>query len=253
MTEFLQVTGLSKRFGGVRAVEDLSFDVRPGEIVGLIGPNGAGKSTAFNLINGVIKPDSGTVIFDGEDITGLRSDRVARRGIARAHQIVQPLLGMTIMENCLVGACFGRENLSVAAAEGAVLDAAALTGLSDRLEEFSSTLTTAGKKRLELARALAARPRLLLLDEVLAGLNPREVAAMVPVIRALAERGITILMIEHVMQAVMRLAEHVFVLAQGRIIAEGPPQAVVDDATVVEAYLGRGAAARLSAAGGAHV
>ncbi|HEY7645380.1 MAG TPA: ATP-binding cassette domain-containing protein, partial [Hyphomicrobiales bacterium] len=161
MTEFLQVTGLSKRFGGVRAVEDLSFSVRPGEIIGLIGPNGAGKSTAFNLINGVVKPDSGTVIFDGEDITGLRSDRVARRGIARAHQIVQPLLGMTIMENCLVGACFGRENLSVAAAEGAVLDAAALTGLSDRLEEFSSTLTTAGKKRLELARALAARPRLL--------------------------------------------------------------------------------------------
>lgn len=238
MTEFLQVTGLSKRFGGVRAVEDLSFNVRPGEIVGLIGPNGAGKSTAFNLINGVVKPDSGTVIFDGEDITGLRADRVARRGIARAHQIVQPLLGMTIMENCLVGACFGRENLSVAAAEGAVLDAAALTGLSDRLEEFSSTLTTAGKKRLELARALAARPRLLLLDEVLAGLNPTETEHMIEVLRRVQARGIAILMVEHVMRVVMSLSDRIVVMNLGRKLAEGRPREVAENAEVIKAYLG---------------
>ena len=238
MTEFLQVSGLSKRFGGVNAVDNLSFSVRPGEIVGLIGPNGAGKSTAFNLINGVIKPDSGTIIFDGEDITGLRPDRVAKRGIARAHQIVQPLLGMTVMENCLVGACFGREELSVAAAEEPVREAAAIAGLTERLGDLSNTLTTAGKKRLELARALSARPRLLLLDEVLAGLNPTETEHMIGVLRQIREQGIAILMVEHIMRVVMSLSDRIVVMNLGRKLAEGRPREVAENPEVIKAYLG---------------
>ena len=238
MTMFLQVDGLSKRFGGVQAVEDLSFGVHPGEIVGLIGPNGAGKSTAFNLINGVVRPDRGKVVFDGEDITGLRPDRVAKRGIARAHQIVQPLLGMTVMENCLVGACFGREDFTVAAAEVPVREAAALTGLTDRLDDYSSRLTTAGKKRLELARALSARPRLLLLDEVLAGLNPTETEGMIAVLRRIQERGIAILMVEHVMRVVMSLSDRIVVMHVGRKLAEGRPREIAENPEVIKAYLG---------------
>lgn len=238
MTALLEVTGLSKRFGGVQAVQDLSFAVAAGELVGLIGPNGAGKSTAFNLINGVIRPDRGRVLFDGKDITGLRPDRVAKRGIARAHQIVQPLGGMTVMENCLVGACFGREDLSMVAGLEAVREAASLTGLADRLDDYASTLTTAGKKRLELARALSARPRLLLLDEVLAGLNPTEIERMVVVLRAIKARGIAILMVEHVMRAVMSLSDRIVVMHVGRKLAEGRPREIAANPEVVSAYLG---------------
>jgi len=238
MTALLEVTGLSRRFGGVQAVQDLSFAVHPGEVVGLIGPNGAGKSTAFNLVNGVIRPDRGTVTFDGEDITGLRPDRVAKRGIARAHQIVQPLAGMTVMENCLVGACFGRENLPVSAAGDAVREAASLTGLTDRLDDYASTLTTAGKKRLELARALSARPRLLLLDEVLAGLNPTETERMIGVLRRIQARGIAILMVEHVMRVVMSLSDRIVVMHVGRKLAEGTPREIARDPEVAKAYLG---------------
>ena len=238
MTALLEVTGLSKRFGGVQAVQDLSFAVAAGELVGLIGPNGAGKSTAFNLINGVIRPDRGRVLFDGTDITGLRPDRVAKRGIARAHQIVQPLGGMTVMENCLVGACFGREDLSMVAGLEAVREAASLTGLDDRLDDYASTLTTAGKKRLELARALSARPRLLLLDEVLAGLNPTEIERMVVVLRAIQARGIAILMVEHVMRAVMSLSDRIVVMHVGRKLAEGRPREIAANPEVVSAYLG---------------
>ena len=234
----LEVNGLSKRFGGVQAVEDLSFGVYPGEIVGLIGPNGAGKSTAFNLINGVVKPDRGKVTFDVEDITGLRPDRVAKRGIARAHQIVQPLLGMTVMENCLVGACFGREDLSAAAAEEPVRDAAALTGLTDRLDDLASRLTTADKKRLELARALSARSRILLLDEVLAGLNPTETEGMITVLRRIQERGIAMLMVEHVMRVVMSLSDRIVVMHVGRKLAEGRPREIAENPDVIKAYLG---------------
>ena len=238
MTMLLELNGLSKRFGGVQAVEDLSFGVHSGEIVGLIGPNGAGKSTAFNLINGVVKPDRGKVTFDGEDITGLRPDRVAKRGIARAHQIVQPLLGMTVMENCLVGACFGREDLSAAAAEEPVREAAALTGLTDRLDDLAGRLTTAGKKRLELARALSARPRILLLDEVLAGLNPTETEGMIAVLRRIQERGIAMLMVEHVMRVVMSLSDRIVVMHVGRKLAEGRPREIAENPDVIKAYLG---------------
>jgi branched-chain amino acid transport system ATP-binding protein len=242
------VTGLSKRFGGVQAVDDLSFGIGPGEIVGLIGPNGAGKSTAFNLINGVVKPDRGKVAFDGEDITGLRPDRIAKRGIARAHQIVQPLLGMTVMENCLVGACFGRENLSVAAAEEPVRDAAAVTGLTERLGDYSSRLTTAGKKGLELARALSAKPRLLLLDEVLAGLNPTETEGMIAVLRRIQARGIAILMVEHVMRVVMSLSDRIVVMHVGHKLAEGRPREVAENPDVIKAYLGDSPTAALAGA-----
>ncbi len=238
MTALLEVNGLSKRFGGVTAVEDLSFTVAPGEIVGLIGPNGAGKSTAFNLINGVIKPDRGTIRLDGEDITGLRPDRVARRGVGRAHQIVQPLPGMTVMENCLVGACFGREDLSLVEGEAAVCEAAQLVGLGDRLTTYASALTTAGKKRLELARALSGRPRLLLLDEVLAGLNPTETEHMITVLRRIKSRGIAMLMVEHVMRVVMSLSDRIVVMHLGEKLAEGTPKEVAEDPEVIRAYLG---------------
>jgi branched-chain amino acid transport system ATP-binding protein len=185
------------------------------------------------------------------DITGMPPHLLARRGIARTFQIVQPFAGLTVHENIAIGAHMSRR--SRAEALDAAVEVASTVGLGDLLGRPAASLTVAGRKRLEVARALATNPELLLLDEVLAGLNPGEVATMVPIIRGLAEGGITILMIEHVMQAVMSLAEHVFVLAEGRIIAEGTPRVVVGNARVVEAYLGQGAAARLSAAGAANV
>jgi branched-chain amino acid transport system ATP-binding protein len=247
----LRLERVCKRFDGLLAVDNASFAVEAGRISALIGPNGAGKTTLFSIISGFLTPSEGRIFHAGAEITGIPPHFLARRGIVRTFQVAQPFAGLSVHENIAIGAhlsCRARADALAAAAE-----VASAVGLGDLLGRPAASLTVAGRKRLELARALAARPELLLLDEVLAGLNPSEVAAMVPIIRALAERGITILMIEHVMQAVMRLAEHVFVLAQGRIIAEGAPQAVVDDAAVIEAYLGHGAAARLSAAGAAHV
>jgi branched-chain amino acid transport system ATP-binding protein len=247
----LRVQRVFKRFGGLLAVDDASLAVKAGRITALIGPNGAGKTTLFSVISGFLAPSEGRIFYRGADVTGLPPHLLARRGVVRTFQIVQPFAGLTVHENIAIGAHLSRRSRADALAAAA--DVACTVGLGDLLGRPAASLTVAGRKRLEVARALAAEPELLLLDEVLAGLNPREVAAMVPVIRALADNGITILMIEHVMQAVMSLAEHVFVLAEGRIIAEGAPQAVVGNARVVEAYLGHGAAARLSAAGGAHV
>jgi branched-chain amino acid transport system ATP-binding protein len=238
MKPLLDVRDLGKRFGGLEAVAGLSFSVGEGEILGLIGPNGAGKSTAFNLINGIFRPDQGRVVFCDEDITGMSPFRVVRRGMARTHQIVQPLTTMSVLENCIVGACFGRENLPLRDAEEVAREVAAFVGLTDRLGDPAGALTIAGKKRLELARALCARPALLLLDEVLAGLNPTEVERMIGVIRKIRERGVAILIIEHLMQAIMSLSDRIVVLSAGRKLAEGTPAAVAADPLVVEAYLG---------------
>ncbi len=238
MTPLLEVRDLGKSFGGLRAVDALSFTVGEGEILGLIGPNGAGKSTVFNLINGVYPPDSGRVVFQGADITGEAPYRVVRHGLARTHQIVQPLATMTVLENCTVGACFGRENLPLARATEVAREVAQVVGLEDRLEMLAGQLTIAGKKRLELARALCARPLLLLLDEVLAGLNPTEVARMIEVIKRIRERGVSILIIEHLMQAIMSLSDRIVVLNSGRMLAEGLPKEVAANPDVIEAYLG---------------
>jgi len=247
----LRVDGVSKRFGGLLAVDSVSLSVQSGRITALIGPNGAGKTTLFEMISGFLKPSGGRIYHRGEDITGVPPYRLARRGIARTFQIVRPFAGLTVHENIAIGAHLSRR--ARAAARDAAAQVAHLVGLAEMLDRPAASLTGAGRKRLELARALATEPALLLLDEVLAGLNPSELVAMVPTIRAITERGITILMIEHVMQAVMSLAQHVYVLAEGRILTAGSPQEVVGDARVIEAYLGQGAAARLKAAGDAHV
>ena len=239
----LHLRGVSKSFGGLAAVRDVSLDVPAGSISALIGPNGAGKTTLFALVSGFIAPDRGTVTFDGQDITGRPPHLNARSGMTRTFQIVQPFAAQTVRENIAVGAhlhCADR-NTALAHAE----EVAQRVGLAPQLDKPAGDLTVAGRKRLELARALATHPRLLLLDEVLAGLNPQEVAEMVPVVRDIAAGGVTVLMIEHVMQAVMHLAAHVWVLAQGQLIAEGTASQVTQDPRVIEAYLGHGAAQRL--------
>lgn len=246
----LRVEAVSKSFGGLLAVDCASLNVQSGRITALIGPNGAGKTTLFALISGFLPPSTGRIFHRGEDITGVPPYRLARRGIARTFQIVRPFAGLTVHENIAIGAHLSRP--SRADALEAAAQVAHLIGLGESLDKPAASLTVAGRKRLELGRALATGASLLLLDEILAGLNPTEIATMVPTIRALLDRGITMLMIEHVMQAVMSLAQYVYVLAEGRILTEGSPQAVVGDARVIEAYLGQGAAARL-AAGGARV
>jgi len=234
----LKVDHVTKAFGGLLAVNDVSFEMYEGEILGLIGPNGAGKTTLFNVINGVYKPTKGRVFFDGEDITGLPPYRVVKKGLARTHQIVKPLNEMTVLENVVVGACFGRENLGLEPAEAVAREVLEFVGLARFRDTLAGKLNVAQKKRLEVARALAARPKLLLLDEVLAGLNPAEVERMLGVIRKIREQGISILMIEHIMQAIMSLSDRVVVLNFGQELAEGKPEEVASDPRVIEAYLG---------------
>jgi branched-chain amino acid transport system ATP-binding protein len=234
----LQVQDVTMRFGGLQALTEVSFDLPEGQILGLIGPNGAGKTTLFNVINGVYSPYRGRVIFRGEDISGKPPYEVARRGLARAHQVVRPLTGLTVRENVMVGACFGREKLSLGQAARKADAALSQVDLADRAEQPSGNLNVAQKKRLELARALAAQPYLLLLDEVLAGLNPSEIASMMETILAIRDEGLTILMIEHVMQAVMSISDRLIVLDYGKLIAAGSPAEVAANPQVIEAYLG---------------
>jgi branched-chain amino acid transport system ATP-binding protein len=243
MAELLRVENVSRRFGGLLAVNRASFCAEAGGITALIGPNGAGKTTLFAIVTGFLTPTEGRVLYQGADITGVPPHLLARRGIARTFQIAQPFAGLTVRENIAVGSHLSRPSRADALAAAEVV--AEEVGLSAMLDRPAASLTVAGRKRLELARALAIEPKLLLLDEVLAGLNPSEVRDMVPVIQAIAGRGVTVVMIEHVMQAVMSLAAHVFVLAEGRIIAQGAPRAIAADPGVVEAYLGHGAAGRM--------
>ncbi len=238
MSALLQVREVSKRFGGLLAVSEVGFDLGEGEILGLIGPNGAGKTTLFNVVNGVYKADRGSITFAGEDITGCSPDQVVHRGLARTHQVVKPLNEMTVLENVTVGACFGREYLNLRPARETAMEVLKLVGMADRAHAPARSLTIAFKKRLEVARALAARPRLLLLDEVLAGLNPTEIAQMIDLVRRIRDRGVSVFMIEHLMQAIMNLSDRIVVLNLGRKLAEGKPEEVVNNAAVVEAYLG---------------
>jgi branched-chain amino acid transport system ATP-binding protein len=242
----LQASGLSIRFGGLAAVDDVSVQVAEGKIVALIGPNGAGKTTLFNLLSGFLRPQSGTVQFQGTDITGIAPHAACRLGLARTFQIVQPFGAQTVRENIAVGAHLHlRSRREALAAAEAVAER---VGLGPQLDKWAVNLTVAGRKRLELARALATRPKLLLLDEVLAGLNPSEIDEVIPLVRSLRDSGITVLMVEHVMQAVMNLSDEVWVLSNGRLLAHGTPREMASHPRVIEAYLGHGAAQRLKAA-----
>lgn len=232
----LEVEGLTKSFGGVAANEDISFSVAEGAIVGLLGPNGAGKTTLFNCITGFLRPDTGRVRFAGADVTGRSPSDLARRGLVRTFQIMRVFPTLTALENVQVGALLRHGR--VAEARRRALDVLDELGLGPRAHLRARDLTTAERKRVEIARALATEPRAILLDEAMSGLNPKEVADAVALVRRLRERGLTIVLVEHVLEVVMPLAETVIVLQQGRKIAEGAPQQLARDPAVIAAYLG---------------
>ena len=238
MTILLSLQGVSKRFGGLQALSNVTFDLPQGQILGLIGPNGAGKTTLFNAINGVFSPEEGRIIFRDKDITHAKPYDHAKMGMARTHQIVQPLNDLSVRENVMVGACFGHEHQDLGSASKIAYEVLEFVGLESRVDQLAGSLNVAQKKRLEMARALAARPYLLLLDEVLAGLNPSEIDNMVQTVLKIREQGITIIMIEHVMKAVMNVSDRIIVLDYGQQIAEGSPEEIAKDEKVIEAYLG---------------
>ena len=238
MTVLLSVQGVTKRFGGLQALTQVTFDLPEGQILGLIGPNGAGKTTLFNAINGTYPPEEGRIIFRDRDVTTLKTYEHAHMGMARTHQIVQPLNELTVRENVMVGACFGRENQSLGHAAYIADEVLEFVELKTRTDQLAGSLNVAQKKRLEMARALAARPYLLMLDEVLAGLNSSEIANMVETVKKIRNQGVTIIMIEHVMKAVMNVSDRILVLDYGEQIAEGTPEEISRNEKVIEAYLG---------------
>jgi branched-chain amino acid transport system ATP-binding protein len=242
----LRAEGISKSFGGMHALEGVSFNLREGEIVGLIGPNGAGKTTLVNLLTGTLRPSSGRIFFNGEDMTRQRPHHAARRGIARTFQIVQPLPEMSVIENVAAAALFSRSLASVEKALDQAYTHIEFTGLAHLADAAASSLTLPNRKRLELAKSLATNPRLLLLDEVNAGLNTSEIDGALKLVRAIADRGVTILIIEHLMKVIFSLSHRILVLHHGRLIADGKPAAVASDAAVVKAYLGEKFASRFS-------
>jgi branched-chain amino acid transport system ATP-binding protein len=236
MADALVIKGLSKRFGGLRAVQDVSFTVKENETVALIGPNGAGKTTSFHLITGFHRPDSGSVSAFGREITGLKPHDICAHGLARTFQVAKPFGAMTVLDNVMTGA-FLRDR-HVAVAREKAREAIEFVGLAAREQTAAKDLTTIDQRRLEMARALATQPRILLLDEVMAGLNPSEIDAAVGLIGKLSSRGLTIVIVEHVMRAIMAVARHIVVLDHGQKIAEGTPKEIVENPEVVRAYLG---------------
>jgi branched-chain amino acid transport system ATP-binding protein len=239
VTPALVLEHVSKRFGGLRALQDVNVAIAAGEITALIGPNGSGKTTLFRIVSGNIRPTAGRVVFGGRVISGWSAHAVCRAGVCLTHQIVRPFPELTVFENVLVPAAFGAGGRLPRTAAAEAEEVLAFTGLAARRDHLATVLTLAERKRLEIARALATRPALLLLDEVLAGLNPSESDRAAALVRAIAARGVTIIMIEHVMRAVMALSDRVLVLNYGRLIADGPPAHVAGLPEVVEAYLGR--------------
>lgn len=232
----LELSGIAKRFGGLEVIRRMDFGVHAGEIVGLIGPNGAGKTTIFNLVMGVHRPNSGRILFDGADISRAATEDICRRGIARTFQVVKPFGNMTVWQNVMVGAFLRVRRADEARARAAeVLE---LVGLWPRRHDLARGLTIGLRKRLEVARALATRPRLVLLDEVMGGLNATEVQSIIGLVRDVRARGVTVLVIEHVMAAVMSLSDRIVVLHHGEKIAEGPPAHVARHPDVIQAYLG---------------
>lgn len=236
MNPILQVKDVSKEFGGLVAVDGVSLDLGEGEILGIIGPNGAGKTTLFNLVSGALPVDRGEVVFDGEPISGLASHQIARRGLVRTFQVVKPFGGLTVLENVMVGSFLRRAEPD--AAESHACDVLRRLGLFELADRPAKGLTLAGRKRLELARALATEPRVLLLDEVLAGLTPTESAQMVSVVRAIRDGGVSLVIIEHVMAAIMALSDRIAVIHHGELLAVDTPGRIARDPQVIEAYLG---------------
>jgi len=232
----LELAGIGKRFGGLQVIRSMDFGVDAGEIVGLIGPNGAGKTTIFNLVMGVYRPDDGRIVFDGHDITRVATEDICRRGIARTFQVVKPFGNLTTWQNVMVGAFLRMRRQDEARAWAA--ETLKVVGLWPRRHDLARGLTIGLRKRLEVARALATRPRLLLLDEVMGGLNPTEVQGMMALVRDVRAQGVSVLIIEHVMAAVMSLSDRIVVLHHGEKIAEGPPAHVARHPDVVQAYLG---------------